>query len=306
MRALRQGLVSATLCCLALAACGDDEAAPPPPAGTPATPAAGAPSAAAKVPGKPLVPMVHIEDRVSCPTPTTAKTCDMKAPICGPGDYCLQAANGAFCGPCPERDGIRTAFKPRDFVPSENRDPFQSFVVTMPGLAPEPTVALVRDPSQVCVRKEQLVATSYSVRDLKLIGIVSQGTVKKALMLDNANLGNIIRKGDCVGKEKAFVRDIGQRYITFSISPDPTNAAQQNPEELSVKLYPDEVTLGGSVLDGGPVTTGPVIIAPSAGPTTVPGPNQSSAPKVPPPGSPTMTPERPAPSLSGPSAAPSK
>ena len=115
---------------LALAGCGDDGGAPAP-GGVPAGGPPGNVGPTAAGPPKPqLVVKPHIEDRVACPRPDQPSDpkggkCDPKAPSCGEHLYCLQLAQGSFCEPCPERDGIRHTFRERDFDAEHNRDPFQ-------------------------------------------------------------------------------------------------------------------------------------------------------------------------------------
>lgn len=219
---------------LGLAGCGDDEGATP--AAAPARPTAAAtPGAAAGAPGaakNALEVKPHIEDRVACPIPDQPSDpkdgkCDPKAPSCGEHLYCLTLAQGNYCEPCPERDGIRHAFRDRDFDPDHNRDPFESFLTQLgprtpgpPGLTPK------------CPREDQLVASSYSYSDLKLVGIVAQGTERKVLMMGGP-MGYIIKRGDCVGKEKAVVKEIGLGFITFAVEPD-EYSVQLNPKQLMV------------------------------------------------------------------------
>ncbi len=145
-----------------------------------------------------------------------------------------------------ERETIRHEFKERDFVidaSGDNRDPFQSYVLMQVGLqADTPTV----DPATALCAKRQLVATNYSVRDLKLSGIVARGTRHFALMQDSANFGHIVARGDCVGRENARVKDIGAGYITFEITPETVIGASgiaRPAEERSVQLYPGELTV---------------------------------------------------------------
>ena len=145
-----------------------------------------------------------------------------------------------------ERETIRHEFKERDFVvdPSgENRDPFQSYVLMQVGLqADTPNV----DPATELCAKRQMVATNYSVRDLKLTGIVARGTRHFALMQDSANFGHIVARGDCVGRENARVKDIGAGYITFEITPETvigSTGVARPAEERSVQLYPGELTV---------------------------------------------------------------
>jgi Tfp pilus assembly protein PilP len=191
-----------------------------------------------------LTEKVHIEDRVTCPIPERPSDpqhgkCDLKAPSCAEHLYCLPLAQGSYCEPCPERDGIRHSFKERDFAVDHNRDPFQSFLLPSLSIGKEPGVVPI-DPTKKCPREDQMVATSYSYADLKLVGIVAQGTLRKALMMGGP-LGYIIKRGDCVGKEKAYVKDIGTGYITFVLEPDATATSLRSPEEYSVQLNPKQL-----------------------------------------------------------------
>ena len=195
--------------------------------------------------------------------------------MCDPGLYCLPVGKGWNCEPCPERDSIRHEFKDRDFVADQVRDPFQSYVIAQPGLTEEPEKK-VEGP---CNRPEQFVASNYSYLDLRLVGIVAQGTQRKVLMMDRGNLGHIIRRGDCVGKEKAVVKDIGTGYVTFVIAPDPED---KNPnkasEERSVQLHPKGLQVTAPTGPDGVTPTAP-ILAPPGGSTPAP-----TVPTVPAPG----------------------
>ena len=255
----------------ALPACGDDEAPPPPARNAQPTPAATSGAAAAGNKNL-LTEKQHIEERVGCPIPerpSDAKTgkCDPKAPSCGEHLYCLQLVQGWFCEPCPERDAIRHTFKERDFVAEQNRDPFQSFLLPqIPSGGKSPGVPI--DPTKKCLRDDQMVATSYSYADLKLVGIVAIGTQRKVLMMGGP-LGYIIKRGDCVGKEKAVVKDIGTGYVTFEVNPDETNnGTVRNAEERSVQLYPNQMPITSQPnLDNEPVRPQTPDVAP---PTTPP------------------------------------
>ena len=226
---------------LVIAACGGDDSS-----STPATkPAGGAPAggAAAKQQKKTdknsLQPRKHVEDNVECPPPdkATGAECKPDAPTCDSGTYCIPTVQGFHCEPCPERDAIRHEFRDRDFAADQARDPFESFVVIQGGLhKPQTPVAL----DSACKREDQYVASNYSFQELKLVGIVSQGTQRKTLMMGPGNLGYIIHRGDCVGKEKAIVKDIGTGYITFVTQGDPTKG--RPPTEFSEPLYTTNVT----------------------------------------------------------------
>jgi len=267
-----------------LAGCGDDDTVVvqrPPATPTPAGPAG--PNTKAQ----PLPDKLHIEDRVTCAIPdqpTDPKTgaCDPKVPSCAEHLYCLQLTQGYFCEPCPERDGIRHVFRERDFAPEQNRDPFQSNLLAQVSIG-QRTPPVPLDPTKKCLHKDQMVATSYSYAELKLVGIVTQGTQRKVLMMGGP-LGYIIKRGDCVGKEKAVVKDIGTGYITFLVDPDPVNLGQRGPEEYSVQLNPKQLTAGDSELPSPARTATPPAVVPSAAPA---GAGSAAAPPLAsPPGAP--------------------
>ena len=250
---------------LVLAACGGEDEAPPPakgPGGAPAPKAAGGKGGKA---AKPLAAKARIEDRVSCPAPSDAKKCDPKAPLCGANQYCIPAGKDFYCGACPERDAIRHAFKPRDFQGVDIRDPFQSFVIVQPGLGgSDSKVDTVATPK--CTRKDQFVATASNYQALKIIGIVSQGTQRKVLLTDG-RIGHIVKKGDCVGKERAVVKDIGAGYITFAVEA----AGKTDPIEVSMQLYPAQVQLSApDAIDPGAASG--QIVAPPGGNIVAPPP----------------------------------
>jgi hypothetical protein len=277
-----------------LGGCGDDDAPPPPPRGVSATPTPAATPGAAGANKTLLAEKQHIEERVSCPIPdrpTDAKDgkCDPKAPSCDEHLYCLHLAQGYFCEPCPERDAIRHNFKQRDFVAEQNRDPFQSFL--LPQIPTGKTQGVPIDPTKKCLRDDQMVATSYSYADLKLVGIVAIGTQRKVLMMGGP-LGYIIKRGDCVGKEKAVVKDIGTSYITFQVDPDAASLTQRAPQEVSVQINPKQLTVGEqpSELPAPRTTIAPVVGPPAVLPPRSPPPAGSgsaapvspSAPRSPP------------------------
>jgi hypothetical protein len=248
-----------------VSACGDDD--PPPPA--PKAPGApGAAKAAPKPKGKQIAPMKRIEERVTCPAPSDAKKCDPKVPICAAGQYCIPAGADHYCGACPERDAIRHTFKPRDFQGVDIRDPFQSFVIVPAGLGTGPEGKVPTEATPKCTRKEQFVASAANYQTLKIIGIVSQGTQRKVLLSDG-RVGHIVKKGDCVGKEKAVVKDIGAGYITFAVEA----AGKSDPIEVSMQLYPTQVQLGApDAIDPG-AASAPMVAPPSGtAPTPAPQP----------------------------------
>ena len=213
---------------LALASCSDDEpGAPPPPPGGKAPPKPAAKGA------KLLVPKLKIEDRVTDPE---------------------------------EKASIRHQFRDRDFaIEQTNRDPFQSFVLGQKGLVPTDG-GLQREITKRCQREDQFVASNYSYTDLRLVGIVAERAQRKVLMMDAGNLGHIIKKGDCVGREKAVVKDIGAGFITFQVQPEDTSTGQvRTVEEHSVQLYPNQIPVQSQPTPDAPKTQTPVVGPPASG-----------------------------------------
>ena len=239
-----------------------------------------------------LTPRVHVEDRVACPVPDrpTGPACEpLDAPEakaksskmfadCDPGLYCLQVGNAYSCEPCPERDTIRHEFKDRDFVSEQERDPFFSFIIVPTGVG-QTTNTAKPEPHQSCKRPDQFVALNYSYQDLRLVGIVAQGTQRKVLMMDTANYGHIIKRGDCVGKEKAVVKDIGTGYVTFVVDEDPE--LKRPAQETSVQLHPGGIEAEGT-LESPPTptpSTTPIVTPSGESRGAVPVVTPESAPK---------------------------
>lgn len=265
-RPLAIAMVSAVLA-IAAVGCGDDDA-PAPQKPVQPTPTAAATPGAAGGSKNLLAEKQHIEDRVVCPIPDkpsdAGAKCDPKAPSCAEHLYCLQLPQGYFCEPCPERDAIRHVFKERDFAAEQNRDPFQSFLLPqIPTGGKTPFVPI--DPTKKCLRSDQMVASNYGYADLKLVGIVAAGTQRKVLMVVGRE-GYIIKRGDCVGKEKAVVKDIGTGYVTFQVDGDTASVVQRPPQEYSVALNPKQLTVAepGDLPSTAPRTTITPVIPPPA------------------------------------------
>jgi hypothetical protein len=251
-----------------LVACGSDEDTPPPPPPPPPPAAAAKPAGA---PGSAIQARLQIEQRVVCPEieKATGPACQPDVPSCDPGLYCLPVtAGGTFCEPCPERQTIRHRFADRDFVADQVRDPFYSYVIA-PAELTEKTEKKQEGP---CNRPEQFIATNYSYLDLKLVGIVSQGTRFKALMMDRGNVGRIVHRGDCVGKEKAVVKDIGAGYVTFVIQGDEDARVPQPAQEYSVQLHPKTIEVESQPAVDTAAPSAPVVAPPGV---AVPGPQKS-------------------------------
>src|SRR5262249_35477021 len=146
---------------------------------------------------------------------------------------------------CPEKDNIRHAFKDRDFAPELNRDPFQSFLIGQVDTA-NADKPDKRGTTERC-RDNQWKIPDYSYADLKLVGIVSMGTQRKVLLMAG-NKGEIIMRGNCVGKERALVKEIGATYVTLQLAGDVAKDNRE-PEEHSLELYPKALPIGALPTD---------------------------------------------------------
>ena len=312
---------------LMLGACGeDDEGGSTTQQGT-ATPAPAAAAAGAGSGGKQLVEQLKVEERVPCQAPSSkAKRCDPKLPplveIAGgsatpPNDtdmrcdtkrkqYCLPTVDDAnqpiyACGACPERDAIRYPFSSdRDFVVTDaNRDPFQSYLLRAPAMAGSGSgdPALQKAVTARCLKKDQFQAVNYSYKDLKPVGVVAQGTLRKVLMMDPGNLGHIIKARDCVGKEKAVVSDIGDEFICFQVEANaatgevlPPDCQRLRTPSVSLSSQPSETAPGDGRTTITPVIAPPPSLPPrpterSPAPERAPAPSRttiSPAPQQPP------------------------
>lgn len=136
-----------------------------------------------------------------------------------------------------------------DFIPDStgetNRDPFRSWV-----LAPAETNSGPA-PIDPCTQgKVRWGAQSYSVRDLSLIGLVKRER-SYAQFTDGSERDSwIVRKGDCVGQEKAIIEEIGVGYVRLSITPPaPPGAPAPPAQKQEISLHPNELDIPDSVLN---------------------------------------------------------
>lgn len=208
---MRAALYGLALCALGSAGCGDDE--PPPPARKPASTQAKQ-QATSSGPAVPVIAYRRVEERVTA----------------------------------DEKKAIRHQFREDDFTPdltgTDNRDPFRSFVVAQPGVGV--TGGPTPEATDACPKKRQF-ATSYSARELDLVGIVARGTIRYALYSDTAHYGYVVRSGDCLGKEKARVKEIGASFVTLEISQEtPPNQPPRPAEQRTIQLHPKELPIGES------------------------------------------------------------
>lgn len=154
----------------------------------------------------------------------------------------------AYAADDEEAKRLRHTFKPGDFEPDitgdENRNPFRSYVIRQPGLGQQDQVQEGSGrQSEFCTSKN-LVAPNYSLRDLRLVGIVLRGTKSYALFRDTSSYGHIVRKGDCLGQEKARVAAIRTGFVSLEVIPEVApNQPPRPPQERAIQLYPDELTV---------------------------------------------------------------
>ncbi len=155
-----------------------------------------------------------------------------------------------------EAKAIRHRFTIRDFeqdiTGTDNRDPFRSYVLRDPSLqAGSGNESGVRA-SETC-KKERMRApnplskdakarASFALRDLKLKGIVLQGTQSYAVFTDRSSYGHIVRIGDCLGKEKAYVAKIGAGFVELEIVQDSADGPRPV-QKREIALHPEELQL---------------------------------------------------------------
>jgi len=204
-------LVGALAVSLAAAACGGEDEAPPPPK---------APAARGKKPAK------------------------------GKGKG--KGKKGSLAVVEKVGEDLRHRFTERDFQPDpsgeRNRDPFRSFLLSQS--LEEAEEGGSGDITEVCP-PERSIAVKYSLRNLKLIGIVLRGTRSYALFRDSARFGHIVRRGDCLGKEKAVVNEIGVGYVSLEVTPDaPQGTAAPPAQKRTIALYPEELSISDVTAEG--------------------------------------------------------
>jgi Tfp pilus assembly protein PilP len=140
---------------------------------------------------------------------------------------------------------IRHKFTTDDFGPNiggnEKRDPFRSITVAKLMEAATQSDQPI-DPSQACKDK---VADTFSLRDMRLVGIVLRGTRSYALFVDKTEKGHIVTRGDCLGLEKARVLSVRAGFVTLQLYPDATQTAESELQERTIALYPDELSVDG-------------------------------------------------------------
>jgi Tfp pilus assembly protein PilP len=212
MRAMHRWLAVALAGALAGAGCGDEEEPPPVKQGGRAAAGAAPGRGGPALPTVKLLLLRRIEDRAA----------DKK-----------------------ERDTIRHTFRDNDFAfdptGTMNRDPFRSYVISQPGVS-SAEGGLALEPTEVCPARNQ-IATGVPARELKLIGIVSRGTTRWALLEEAGQKGHIVHLNDCVGKEKSRVTKMGATFVDSEIAAEVSATGQplRPAEKITWQLHPKQL-----------------------------------------------------------------
>lgn len=149
-----------------------------------------------------------------------------------------------------ERAKIRRFFRESDFAPdvtgTDNRDPFRSYLIMPAGTKETRVVATAN-----CARNQQ-IAPNFSVRDLKLVGILGiTSTLRYAQFQDGSNVGHKVKRNDCLGREKARVKDISRGFVILEIATEAApGMAPPPPEERTIPLYPTELRVDDPMSEG--------------------------------------------------------
>jgi Tfp pilus assembly protein PilP len=92
------------------------------------------------------------------------------------------------------------------YRPKSERDPFKSFVTTRTTL-PAPAARRTKVP------KIKTPLQRYSLDQLKVVGIIAGGKMKKALLEDDVGKGYVVSTGDAVGSEGGTITSIQKDRI---------------------------------------------------------------------------------------------
>ncbi len=173
---------------------------------------------------------------------------------------------------------VRRKFVPRDFEPDvtgvDNRDPYRSYVVRQQSINSRDTGDMAAAVTEMCTAKNMVAPNplasdprarrSHSIRDLRLVGIVLRGTRSYALFNDRSSFGHIVRRGDCLGKEKARVTEVGAGFVRLEVAPEVgvAGTAGRPSQKREIQLHPEELQLDEDIV--------PEDHTPLAHPTTTP------------------------------------
>jgi type IV pilus assembly protein PilP len=120
----------------------------------------------------------------------------------------------------------------------DNRDPFRPFV-------PEAATA----PDEGPKTHTDCVLSSYSIDELKLIGIITGIAAPRATFVDPAGTGWAVRKGDCLGRTGARITRMAGDEITV-LESSPSTGTEV---ERVLKLHPGAIDLRKALKGGDPM-----------------------------------------------------
>lgn len=155
------------------------------------------------------------------PSPQQAATAPPKAE---PGE----ATFGEEVSP-PQEAAAEQEQQAAGYRPKAERDPFKSFVTTRaPVQAPSEKPAQIKTPLQ-----------RYSLDQLKVVGIIAGGNVRKALLEDDVGKGYVVAVGDAVGSEGGEITAIrDDRIVIQSTYSDVLG--NKKVRRITKKLYTSE------------------------------------------------------------------
>ncbi len=116
-----------------------------------------------------------------------------------------------------------------EFLPLSDRDPFKSFVTTRTAVA-----ATTSKTPKIKTPLER-----YSLDQLKVVGVIAGGPMRKALLEDDVGKGYVVSPGDAVGREGGRITSIQKdRIIIESTYRDVLG--NQKVRRITKKLYVSE------------------------------------------------------------------
>lgn len=224
--------------CAGVVGCGGDEPAAPPPArAVAAAPVETAAKSGGSAPG---------QERATLSLYTKVEDICRLAKIDRNGKPSLDSRGQPEYEPdplCARHEFIEADFRP-DMMGESNRDPFLSYVIDEVGRnarehgAGEISVVT----GDECDRADN-VAAELSLRELTLVGIVTQGTLGYSLWSDVQRNGFRAERGDCISKDRVRVKEIGENVVLLEVLPPPGSAKLLPSVTEARQLHPEEVDL---------------------------------------------------------------
>jgi hypothetical protein len=117
------------------------------------------------------------------------------------------------------------------------RDPFHSYLVE--NTTATSTVQQAQPTTNRC--SKGVIAEDSSIREMELWGLVQEGTRGYAWFSDVKKVGQMVREGDCLSKDKAVVKDISAGCVTLEIQPEAIAGTAPDPHDERVCLHPEDL-----------------------------------------------------------------